>query len=275
MKTIQYLGFFVVSALLLALGACDKIKESDRLVDIGIIEIKSERCVLLEDYTGVGCVNCPAAAEKVKDMQELYGDHLVVVEMHAQGPSVTRPLVASDPDLRTEEAATYLSYYQIQGLPSGLVNRQGGVKIDDTWSGSVKELLDDTVSDYVNLAASAKLSGSSMEVDINGDFKKDYPENGAIGIIAMVVENNIVTEQLGNGTHYKEYVHNHVLRTVISDDVWGDKVLDAKPTAKMKISKQYTAKLNEQWKKQDLALVIAVVNLETKVVLQAAYAHVK
>lgn len=272
MKTIKYIGGLVLAGLWLAVAACDKIKEGDRLIDQGVIEIKSERCVLLEDYTGVRCVNCPEAAEEIKKLQAAYGKNLVVVEMHPNRLSVTIP-IDKDPDLRTETAQTYATAFQIENLPQGLVNRKERLNWQ-SWGGAIQEVFDDTATDYVNLAASARLNGANMQVSVNGNFKKDYPKDGEISVIAMIVEDNIITQQEAlNGQHIEEYVHNHVFRTVVSDDVWGDKVLDARPGEGADFTKQYTVALNAEWKTQDLALVVAVVNAGTREVLQAAYAH--
>ena len=41
------------------------------------------RKVLLEDYTGFKCVNCPAAAHEAHLLQEFYGDQMVVMGVHA------------------------------------------------------------------------------------------------------------------------------------------------------------------------------------------------
>ncbi|MCM1040981.1 MAG: Omp28 family outer membrane lipoprotein [Bacteroides sp.] len=275
MKTIKYIGGLVLVGLLAGFISCDKIKDGNRLIDQGVVEVKSNRCVLLEDYTGVRCVNCPEAAEEIKTLQAAYGNKLVVVEMHPKGMVSSTLPIDDDPDLRTEIAQTYATAFQINSLPTGLVNR-GGKLNWQSWSGAIKEVFDDTTSDYVNLAASVKVSGSSVQVNVNGNFKKDYLENGDINVIVMLVENNIVTQQEGlNGQHFKEYVHNHVLRTVVSDDVWGDKIADATPTEGTDFTKQYTATVSGEWKVQDLAVVVAVVNASTRSVLQAAYAHIQ
>ncbi|MDE5575010.1 MAG: Omp28 family outer membrane lipoprotein [Bacteroidales bacterium] len=274
MKTTKYIGGFILAGLLPAFVACDKIKDGDRLIDQGVVEIKSERCVLLEDYTGVRCVNCPDAAATTKLLQATYGNNLIVVALHPQGfPTLTMPY-DEDQDLSTAIARTYYDAFQISSLPQGMVNRKKVLPYL-AWGGAIQEVFDDTSTDYVNLVASAKLSGTNMQVNINGNFKQDYSAEGDINVIAMVVENNITTQQNSHEGRIKEYVHNHVLRTVISDDVWGDKILDAHPSEGADFTKQYTATLNEAWKTQDLALVVAVVNARSREVLQAAYAHFK
>lgn len=64
-------------ATLLALGAvsCSDIKESDRFITIE--GVTAERVVLLEDFTGQNCVNCPAAHQEIDALVKQYGDALV------------------------------------------------------------------------------------------------------------------------------------------------------------------------------------------------------
>lgn len=274
MKTIRYISGCILAGAFLALVSCNKIKDDERLIDQGVLEIKSARCVLLEDYTGVRCVNCPTAAAEIKQLQAAYGSNLVVVGLYPMDPvGLTRPFTG-EMDLRTEAAQTYAKAFQIEEYPKGMVNRKE-VLGWQAWGGAIQEVFDDTASDYVNLAASAKLNGANIQVNINGNFKQDYPAEGEINVIAMIVEDDINATQKTNAGDDKEYIHSHVLRAVISDDVWGDKILDAKPLEGTDFTKQYTAALNEAWKSQNLALVVAVVNARSRQVLQAAYAHLK
>ena len=274
MKTIKHIGGFVFATAVLALASCDKIKDSGRLIDQGVMEVKSERCVLLEDYTGVRCVNCPDAAAEIKVLQAAFGKNLVAVGMYPMAPSSLTLPYPGDMDLRTEEAQAYADAYQIAQYPQGMVNRKSVLNFQ-AWGGAIQEILNDSASDYLNLLASVQLSGTNMQVNINGNFKQDYPEDGEINVIAMIVEDNINARQQKHDGIDKDYIHSHVLRSVISDDVWGDKVLDSKPAEGDEFTKQYTAVLNAEWKSQDLALVVVAVNAKSREVLQAAYAHMK
>ncbi len=78
--------------------SCDKLKEpyiveaiyeeSDtlELTASDTVNFDGKRVTLLEDYTGVKCNNCPAAAEIAQHLQEQYGSHLVVLGVHPKTP---------------------------------------------------------------------------------------------------------------------------------------------------------------------------------------------
>lgn len=63
--------FSKIYALLMAsamvLGGCDQVDENDRLIELPAVE--SQRVVLLEEFTGQRCINCPAAHEVVKGLK--------------------------------------------------------------------------------------------------------------------------------------------------------------------------------------------------------------
>ena len=63
------------------LTACDEIAEGDRYLEMPAVE--SRRAVLLEEFTGQMCTNCPEAQRRISSMKEQYGDQLVVVGIHA------------------------------------------------------------------------------------------------------------------------------------------------------------------------------------------------
>lgn len=72
----------IISILLttLLLTGCEVIKEKDRLIPVPVGD--GSKTHLLVEYTGFRCVNCPTAAQTAQDLQQLYGDKLVVVAMH-------------------------------------------------------------------------------------------------------------------------------------------------------------------------------------------------
>lgn len=60
--------YFVAGmALAASLTACDDIKESDRYIEVPAAKV--ERTVLLEDFTGQNCTNCPAATAPSKRLR--------------------------------------------------------------------------------------------------------------------------------------------------------------------------------------------------------------
>ena len=119
----------ILLVALLLLGACNDIAPSDRLIEVPATTAK--RKVLVEEFTGQRCLNCPAAAEELSRLQAQYGaDTLVVVAIHG-GRLAIMPkegLVG----LATPLGNSYAEHWgYANSVPKVLVNRQR--------AGSVKE----------------------------------------------------------------------------------------------------------------------------------------
>ena len=122
-----------------ALMACDNIAEDDRLIYEPLPEVN--RSVLIEDFTGQRCVNCPNAAEEIHNLQQEYGaDAVIAVGIHggpmAVYPNPERGIVG----LATETGEKYNEYWKVEQWPMGMVNR-GGVCPFTEWKARVREEL--------------------------------------------------------------------------------------------------------------------------------------
>ena len=70
--------YTILSALaLILMVACEPMPESERLIP-NEMETSKGRSVLIEDYSGVGCVNCPIAAKKITEAAAPHGDKVVI-----------------------------------------------------------------------------------------------------------------------------------------------------------------------------------------------------
>ena len=69
---------------LLLLVACDNVSLDERLQYVEPPEVG--RAVLIEDFTGQYCVNCPRATEEIERLIEQYGDSVVIPVAIHSGP---------------------------------------------------------------------------------------------------------------------------------------------------------------------------------------------
>ena len=114
----------IIYTALVAFGliACDNIAEEDRLIYEPLPEVN--RSVLIEDFTGQRCVNCPTAADEIQKLQKEYGkDAIIAVGIHG-GPMAVYP----NPErgiigLATETGDNYNDYWKVEQWPMGMVNR--------------------------------------------------------------------------------------------------------------------------------------------------------
>ena len=72
------------AAMAMAAASCSNIDEGDRLIYVKPAEVG--RAILIEDFTGQRCVNCPTGTEIINGIVDTYGeDNVIAVGVHS-GP---------------------------------------------------------------------------------------------------------------------------------------------------------------------------------------------
>jgi hypothetical protein len=224
--------------------------------------------VLLEDFTGQKCVNCPKAHEIAHDLQNIYGDdELVVVAIHA-GWFATPANEPFTYDFRTEAGNAYESYFSVQTYPTGMVNRVGSggnYLIDkDGWGTAVAAAFENETSLEITIKPS--ISGNNIGGNVDLYFFEDFGTNAKIQIYVM--EDNITSPQVTPEGDDLEYVHMHVLRGALNGD-WGQDLPSASYSAEDRESisiPSYT--MGDDWNPDELYIVAYVYDANTLEVLQ-------
>ena len=110
---------FLPVLCLLALASCDDVPVNERLTYVEPPEVG--RAVLIEDFTGQYCVNCPRATEEIERLVEQYGDSVIIAVAIHSGPFSKKNGVPSP--LYTEVGDNYFSKWGLSAQPVGLVDR--------------------------------------------------------------------------------------------------------------------------------------------------------
>jgi thiol-disulfide isomerase/thioredoxin len=255
----------LISVILMSFIACDKIEEPF------IEEIEkpdTNKKVLLEDYTGQRCVNCPAAHEIAHQLQEAYGEeNLIIVAAHTGffADPVGEPF---DYDFRTDAGNAYASYFNVQTYPTGMVDRVnsgGNYLIDkDGWGTQVAAQFEETP--IVNIDIQPEVSGNQVSGKINLFFLESLSAQANIQI--WITEDSIVSPQVIPGGVDDEYVHMHVLRGSLNGD-WGNALPAATYNADDEISIDIpTYNFGNDWETEHLSIVAFVYDEATKKVIQ-------
>lgn len=245
MKHFYLLYTFLLSALLFA--SCDNISEEERLVYEKPEPAK--RVVLLEDFTGQKCTNCPNANELIETLQNDFGDNLVVVGIHG-GPLGFKGS-AKLLGLATEVGDEYYTHWSLEYQPVGLINRQGATNYT-SWAVKIKE--EAAKPTTVSMELSAAHDGTDIDINVS-TMGTDGQTVGKLQI--YVLEDNITAMQLmPSGTANYEYVHNHVFR-MAANGTWGEDITVEEGET---IKKSVTVPLNSAWNKDNLSIVAFVYN---------------
>lgn len=198
--------------LLGALVACDHIPEDERFIYVKPAAVS--RTVLIEDFTGQRCVNCPNATEAIEQLIEQYGDSgVIAVGIHSGPFGKSTPLL-------TAEGDEYYNYWKVQEQPSGMVNRHA-VSNYPSWAAQVYEEIQKTAPMSIKLEVELDKDARKIEVT-SRMMATDGNVNGKLQL--WLVEDSIVSPQfMPDGTAMRDYVHNHVFRQSING-TWGEDV---------------------------------------------------
>lgn len=195
----------ILSAMVLGLASCDKIDDPIK----PIVVSGGGKTVLLNDYTGVRCVNCPAAAELAHELQGVYGDQLIVMSIHAG--YLSAPMGPNN-DFRTEEGTIWYNGQSVN--PLGSVDRtmlvDGYTLGKDQWEESVKNAFDELQS--FELTLTPQYDSESRSVVANIVVEPIMETMGDLYMTACIVEDSIIGNQTVPGGVNPEYVHRHVFR---------------------------------------------------------------
>lgn len=204
--------YTIICGICLLLVGCDHIAEDERLIYEK--PEPSQRVVLLEDFTGQRCVNCPTATDVIEQLQETYGEALVAVGIH--GGPLAFAGNARVLGLKTETGDLYYNHWKLEYQPVGLINRREPVNYTE-WATIVKEEL--AKPSPLHLLGSADLEDGTINIIIDAE--------GTDGIVTgklqvWLLEDSIKALQLmPDGSSNQEYVHNHVFRTAVNG-IWGE-----------------------------------------------------
>ncbi len=213
---------FAFSVLLaLALTGCDEVPPTvqlDRYECSDPAPTAQPRRVLIEEFTGVKCVNCPDGAAQIAALMDQNPDRLIAVSIHTGFFSTTFP--NSPQDLTFAEGPAINNLIgNVEGYPAATVNRRlfpgesarplGQAK----WPGYIATELSETPLvnvEILNVAYDSILRRVTFDVrlECNANVKSE------IAVTALVTEDGIVSPQETRTGVVDGYVHKHVLRAM-------------------------------------------------------------
>ncbi|MDE6702419.1 MAG: Omp28 family outer membrane lipoprotein [Muribaculaceae bacterium] len=259
------LSYILMSAGLI-LAACNGIAEDDRYIEVE--STKAERTVLLEDFTGQNCVNCPAAHRTIEALEEQYGSHLIAVSIHAGhfGIPATNKRYTG---LMQEEGQAYNDRYGIEDYPKGVIDGKRPPVNADQWASDIFNEI--SIPTPLTVGVEAALSADGKTIDISCSLKSSEQLSG--NLVVWVIESSIIARQEDlNEGRINDYVHNNVFRACVNG-LDGDAVTLSADTPE---TKTYSIAVKdtdtEKWAPENLAIVAFVSN--SSGVQQAAKSNV-
>lgn len=248
--------------LVINLNACTEIAP--------VVPALGDRKVLVEEFTGVRCVNCPAGATELDNLRGIYGDRLVVVSVHSGDFST--PYTDSKFDFRTPEGTTLEKNLGAPlGYPTAVINRkkftgQTGLQVGRSlWAGLISSETSDASTVNLSFEKTYNATTRTYQMSIKAvENVKDALKN--VVFSAIVTEDNILDNQETPTGKKADYKHRHVFRGFAANDV----AINSTGLATANFS--FNGVLNQNWVAENcsVVLVLGQKNGDTRAVLQVA-----
>ena len=278
--------------------ACDKIdnpllvvNEQDIPLDldtnfIADSVIISQKQVLIEDFTGHTCSNCPTAAITAHGWIEEFDHRLIIYSVHAG--NFAKP--ADEPytnDFRCETGDELFNFFNVQGNPSALINRvesNGNLVLPffgEIWRNAVesemqKESLIDLkiVNAYFPKSNAIKIyTYATFNQQIEGKFK----------LVIYIAEDHIIAPQQNDNDDYGEenvpdwldYEHNNVLRDAVNGTHGTYISEDGIITEGEEYAAENYYEINDDWVAANCNIIVFIYHEDSQEILQAAELGIK
>ncbi len=235
----------IIIAVILVIVSCDKVND---VRDPNAEVIKGNRKVLVEDYTGHKCGNCPAAADTLKYLTKKYPGQVIALAIHA-GFFANINTTTYPTDFRNSTGTAYDNQFGVSlaGNPNGLINRAGFgtggfIKAYSTWEGSVAQMLTKPAKFEIKIKNIFATSNNNLNTTVT--VRSLTSNSGIFKLVVLLSEDSIIAEQLDyslpSGSQLvTNYEFNHVLRGAINS-TWGDPVFTIGAVANDSVVKNYT-----------------------------------
>ena len=223
----KYIKYALPAIFLLTLYACDEIDEQDRFQKVEIAsggesggEGGSEgtgfgaKNVLIEDFTGQRCINCPLATNAISTLQASFGhDRVIPVAIH--GGDLT---LAAPTGLANAIGNTYTAERGVTSKPKGEADRTGQLLDQEKWGTTVLERI--AMTAHVKLdVENIEFDADKRELSFNVNAAADL--TGAQGLMQVWLTESHIIKSQATPDHNRypydlNYEHNHVLRACVS-----------------------------------------------------------
>lgn len=182
------------------------------------------RKIVLEEFTGMHCPNCPAGHKVANEILSAYPEECFLINIHCGDLAVP---AFGELDMRSSYGEALAAKAGLTGIPSAEINRHKFPGLDlatsqtSSWMSCAEEILG--MESYVNVGAEAEIDWQSWELKVKVQLYYTGESPLAQNYVHVaLLQNNVETVQdngaanpdqlLPNGN----YLHQHVLRDLLT-----------------------------------------------------------
>lgn len=262
--------FIIIMLFAAGIAGCDQINPP--YTEDGTITVDTtKQKILLEDFTGFRCNNCPEAHDVAAELQKQYKGQLIIMDIHAGtlatplGPNSIYKynfIVKEGLDIDNQFGVTAI------GTPYGLVNRTKVnnklIQDPDSWESAIAVEAQKTSN--FTISATPAFNADTKKIDLNLKINTNQDLDPLYSVAIYITEDSIINYQKDlreDPEDVPDYVHMHVLRGSMTG-TWGEPISSATLVKNVptELNYSYTIPSNKDWKPEHVHLVIVVFNTE-------------
>ncbi len=218
--------------------------------------------VLLIDFTGIRCVNCPNAHETIHQLQNVYPGKIVPVAIH--GTSLAYPISPFVTDLRTEDGNTIINTFGINAIPVGLVDYFDKEHLTQltAWADEVDAVINKQPKVGLKIENTVNTEDSVINISVEITAMQKFTETAKLFV--YILEDSIITKQESEDGIIDNYVQLNVFRDAVSD-VWGDNIFASGVDSADVENKNFSVNISSKWNVNNCKIVTFVADNSNKV----------
>lgn len=256
--------------------------------------------ILIEDYTGHTCGNCPEAAEIAHDLKEANPGRVFVTAIHASigdgFQDINEPEDEDYPkyshDFRTVEGNTYVE--EIDGFignPIGMINRNfdavsgSNWKFMPTWVGSVNDILTSNDPLQMNIQVKTNYYTETRGLFVHVQSKTLMDMDGRYTMVIFLIQDKYIDWQKDyrlppDQQDISDYEHKDVLLGTVNG-VYGTQLFDTGAPADEVFTNHFSVQIADnievntvENEASGLSVIAYLMNRDTYEIVQVIEEHV-
>ena len=267
MNKYKILTLISLSGLGGVLVSCDIIDENDRYesTEKPVLPPHSvPKTLLIQEFTGNMCTNCPQGAKAIHDIQEEFPGQVIAIGIHPEGGGPnTMPI--GDQDFRCEEAQVIYEFFKPSGFPCAVFNGETTSTRFNMWYSIAAEMLAQEANMTIDAQSVYDSTTRNLQIDYTITATSDISTD--LNVLVLLMENNILGYQLDGGKLLDNYIHNHVLRASLNGG-WGTSLPSSIKNGQV-IEGSASMILDDKWVAENCQVVIYTFQSATRIVEQA------
>ncbi|MDD2985853.1 Omp28-related outer membrane protein [Flavobacterium sp.] len=200
-------------------------------------EINFVKNVLIEDYTGTWCGNCPRVAHAI-ELAKQQSNQVISVAIHR---SSSNPADANyDPyNFDSSELETYLG---MSGYPKALLNRM--TRWQPLEQNNITQVINLTQGENpkLGLAITSEVTATTINLGVDVKFSKDFE---GLNLVVYILEDGLIYDQVNYTNFYGgaatliNFQHDHVLKSCLTP-LFGMPIASSETTVGKTYSKSFS-----------------------------------